>query len=57
MRSHGFRIYLALTDQDFNARPGMLSIYEEMGGAPVYTPTGEALDNPTLAGLDYNTHA
>ena len=50
-------IYLALTDQDFNARPGMLSIYEEMGGAPVYTPTGEALDNPTLARLDYNTHA
>ncbi len=47
-------IYLALTDQDFNARPGMLEIYEEMGGAPVYTPADEALDGPTLAELDYN---
>jgi hypothetical protein len=49
-------ILLELTDQDFNVGPGMLSIYEEMGAPPVFTPSAGALDDPTLAGLDFNTN-
>lgn len=53
----GVEILFELTDQDFNARPGMLRIYEEMRVPPVYRSDDEELDDSTLAGLDYNTNA
>lgn len=52
----GVKILLKLTDQDFNARPGMLRIYEEMRVPPVYAPSVNVFDDATLAELDYNTN-